>query len=144
MIRLSNICILITSFFVLSSCDTPMNKYIPINDNEKDIIETLDEYLKARNSNDVKYLATLFDDNGEYIAGDGTTMKGKDGIANSDPVWWTQYGKQKILNPEFHIEESKATVSTTGKWGLGHRYPQTFYLIKSDGKWIFSKIAIER
>ena len=121
-----------------------MNKYVPMNDNEKDIIETLDAYLVARNSNDTQNLANLFDEVGKYIAGDGTTMKGKNGIANSDPVWWTQYGKQKILNPKFHIEESKATVSTIGKWGLGHKYPQTFYLIKSDGKWLFSKIAIER
>jgi hypothetical protein len=119
MIRLTKVCIKIVILLILCSCDTPINKYVPMNDNEKDIIETLDAYLVARNSNDTQNLANLFDEVGEYIAGDGTTMKGKNGIANSDPVWWTQYGKQKILNPKFHIEESKATVSTIGKWGLG-------------------------
>jgi uncharacterized protein (TIGR02246 family) len=121
-----------------------MNKYVPIDTNEKEIIDTLGAYLEARNSNDTQNLAELFDEEGEYIAGDGTAMKGKDDIANSDPVWWTQYGKQKILNPQFHIDKSSATVSTTGKWGLGHRRQQTFYLIKRDGKWLILKVALDR
>ena len=142
--RLAYTCILLISFFILCSCDTPMSEYEPINDNEKDIIETLDTYLEARNSNDVNKLSTLFDNDGEYIAGDGTTLKGRDEIANSDPVWWTQYGEQKICNPKFDIEESKATVATIGKWGFGHRRPQTFNLIKSDGQWLISKVALDR
>ena len=144
MIRLSYICILITFLLVLSSCDTPMSQYEPINDNEKEIIGMMNQFLEARNSNDVNKLATLFDDDGEYIAGDGTTLKGREGIANSDPVWWTQYGEQKIFNLKFQIEESKATVSTTGKWGFGHRRPQTFSLTKSDDKWLISKVALDR
>ena len=144
MIRLSYICILAASLFALCSCDTPMSKYVTLNENEKDIIETLDAYLEARNSNDVQKLSTLFDNDGEYIAGDGTTLKGRESIAKSDPTWWTQYGKQKIFSPQFHIEESKATASVIGKWGLGHRRPQSFYLIKSDGKWLISKVALDR
>ena len=101
-------------------------------------------YLEARNSNDVRKLATLFNDDGEYIAGDGTTLKGREDIANSDPVWWTQYGKQKIFNPKFHIEENKADVSIIGKWGMAHRRPQTFSLTKSDGKWLISKVVLDR
>ena len=142
--RLLNTCVLITSLFVLCSCETPLNKYLPINDTEKELVEILNMYLEARNSNDVRKLATLFVDDGEYIAGDGTTLNGRGGIANSDPVWWTQYGKQKIFNPKFHIEESKATVSVIGRWGMAHRRPQTFNLLKSDDKWLISKVALDR
>ena len=140
MIRLFYICILLFSLLALCSCDTPINKYVPVNDNEKDIIEVLDAYLEARNSNDVKKLSTLFDSDGEYIASDGNTFTGQEGIANSDPNWWTQYGKQKLLNPEFNIEENKATVSTTSKTGP-HRLPLTFNLTNNGDKWLFSKIA---
>ena len=141
MSRLNLIGILITILLSLCACDTPMNKYVPTNDSEKGIIDTLHAYLEARNSNDVKKLATLFENDGEYIAGDGNKFTGPEGIANSDPNWWTQYGKQKLLNPKFHIEENKATVSTTSKTGP-HRFPLTFNLIKDGDKWLFSKIAL--
>ena len=102
----------------------------------------MNQYLDARNSNDVNKLASLFDDNGEYLAGDGNVITGKDGIANSDPDWWTYYGKQKLFNLKFNINESNATVSTTGKWGINTKYPQVFTLINNDGRWLFSKIAV--
>ena len=138
------ILILFATLLFLSSCDTSINKYAPINDTEKEIIEVLNAYLESRNSNDVKRLSNLFADDGEYIAGDGNIIKGKDGIAQSDPNWWTYYGKQKLFNLEFNIEERKATVLTTGKWALNIKYPQIFYLIKNDGKWLFSKIEVEK
>ena len=142
--RLFQTSVLIASLLVLCSCETPLNKYLPVNETEKELVETLNMYLEARNSNDVRKLATLFDDDGQYIAGDGTTLRGREDIAKSDPVWWTQYGKQKIFNPKFHIEENKATVSIIGRWGMAHRRPQTFSLINSDGKWLISKAALDR
>lgn len=144
MIRLTSIFIKIAVLLVLCSCDTSINKYVPINDDEKDIIETLNTYLESRNSNDVKKLASLFADDGEYIGGDGNIIKGKDGVANSDPGWWTYYGKQKLFNLDINIKESNAIVSTTGKWGAATKYPQIFYLTKDDKKWIFSKIEVVR
>lgn len=143
MIQLSHICILIVAFFFLCSCDTALNKYAPVNDAEKDLVDVLDMYLKVRNAGDVKELASLFEEGGEYVSGDGSKFIAIEGIAQSDPTWWTQYGQQKILNPKFQIEDNKATISTTGKWGIQHRYPQTFTLVKHDGKWFFTRIAIE-
>ena len=136
--------ILFATLLFLCSCDTPMSKYEPINDTEKEIIGMMNQYLDARNSNDVNKLATLFDDNGEYIAGDGNVIKGKDGIANSDPSWWTYYGEQKLFNLDFNIDGSNAIVSTTGKWGANIKYPQEFTLVNDEGKWLFSKIAVEK
>lgn len=144
MTRLLNTCIFITALFVLCSCDTPMSEYVPANDDEKEIVGILDRFLEARNGNDVQKLAALFQESGEYIAGDGTALKGRDAIAHSDPVWWTQYGKQKLLNLELPIDKSTAAVSTTGRWGVRHRYPQIYTLVKEDGSWLITKVVIDR
>lgn len=143
MTAFTRVLVLCATLLLLCCCDTPMSKYAPINDTEKELIDILGMYLEARNGGDVKKLASLFEDGGEYVAGDGNKYTAKEGIANSDPVWWTQYGKQKIFNPKFQVENDLAKVSITGKWGLQHRYPQTFTLVRRDGKWRFTRIAIE-
>lgn len=143
MIRLAYIWIFTAALLLLCSCEKPLHEYVPVNDGEKEIIGILDQYLAARNNNDVQKLASLFVEKGIYLAGDGNAFKSRDAIANSDPTWWTQYGTQVILNPEFNIEENKAVVSTMGKWGVNFRYPQTFSLVKQDGSWLFTRIAIE-
>ena len=143
MIRPARMLICTMALIVLCACEKSLSEYVPASDEEQEIVGILDQYLAARNSNDVKKLASLFVEKGMYLAGDGNAFKGQDAIANSDPAWWTQYGTQVILNPEFTIGENKAAVSTLGKWGVNFRFPQTFTLVKQDGSWLFTRIAIE-
>ena len=124
---------------IFNSCDTPLSKYEPKNDEERNIIALLNTYLNSRNNGDINTLTSLFHDNGMYIAGNGATFD-KKGIGASKPEWWVQYGKTKLLNSEFKIDGNNATVTSTGKWGVAYKNPHVCTLVKENDKWLFIKI----
>ena len=126
-------------FLLLQSCETSLTEYTPKNDSEKQIKELLTTYVDARNKGDIATLAALFHDNGKYLAGNGATWT-KIQIAESKPEWWVQYGTVKLLNSEFTITDTEATVTSTGKWGYTFKTPHIAALIKEDGKWLIVKV----
>jgi len=131
--------LILATLIVFTSCDASMEKYVPKDDTEKSIIDFLNSYLDDRNKGDVIKLASMFHDNGIYIAGD-TSQYTKKEIAEKDPTWWTQYGEAKLSNLEIKINGDEATVSVTGKWGVTLKFSQTITLVKENGKWLFMKI----
>lgn len=114
--------VIIFACLLLNSCEKSLNEYVPENDTEKKIVSLLNTYVDARNNGDIKILTSIFADNAKYIAGNGARWT-KSQIANSDPEWWVQYGKVKLLNSEFKISENDATVTSTGKWGYTFKTP---------------------
>jgi len=137
--RINIFIFVLSACLLFNSCDTPLNEYVPKNDTEKDITALLNTYLDARNNGDIKRLTSTFADNGQYIAGNGARWT-KSKIAESDAEWWLQYGKVKLLNPEFNINGNQATVSSTGKWGVAYKTPHIASLVKQEGNWLIVKV----
>ena len=124
---------------LFNSCDTSLNEYVPKNDTEKDITALLNTYLDARNNGEINKLASMFHDNGMYIAGNGATFT-KSQIAESGTEWWVQYGKIKLLTPEININDNEATVSCTAKFGVSYKTPHICTLIRDNENWLIMKV----
>ena len=137
--RFIYISLILALFLVFNSCDTPLSKYEPKNDEEKNIVALLNTYCDARNRGDIVTLHSLFDDKGQYISARGAILTKKE-IAESEPNWWKEGGELKILNSEFNIDGNKATVRSTGKWGVHFKTPHVCTLVKNDNKWLFIKV----
>ena len=129
----------LSAFLLLNSCDTSLNEYVPKNDDERNIVSILNTYVDSRNNGDINTFTSLLHDEGKYIAGNGGKFTKKQ-IAESDPEWWVQYGKMKLLNSEFVINGNEAKVSSTGKWGGVYKAPHITSLINKDGTWLIVKI----
>ena len=131
----------LTVILVLNSCDTPMSKYEPKNDDEKGIINLLTTHVEARNDGDTKTLASLFRDDGViFYSGNKWT---KSQIANSDPANWSRFNIS-LFNLEINISDKEATVNTdlTAKMGFDKwKLPITFTLAKEDNKWLISEVT---
>ena len=140
--RILYVIFVLAGFLLFNSCDTPLSEYVPKDDEEKNIVNLLNTYIDARNNGDMNTLASLFLDNGQYVAGVGRTFT-KSQIAESQPAWWVQMGKIRLLNSEFTITGNEARVSSTAKWGKGlsaSPYTHVATLVKEDGRWLFLKI----
>ena len=128
-------------FLLFISCDTPLSKYEPKNDDEENILKVLNTHVDARNNGDTKILASLFQDNGvmTYISVKYTKSK----IANSDPKLWSQY-KIALYDTEIVINNKEATVKTVLKAKMGFdkwRIPTTFTLTNDGNKWLISEVT---
>lgn len=134
--------LVVASFLVFNSCDTPLSKYGPKNDAEKNIVVLLSTYLEARNNGDINTLTSLFNENGIYISGvSGTYTKSK--IADSKPDWWMQYGTIELVNSKFAVSDNEATVTSTAKAGKGLStvpFPHITKLVKENDEWLIMKI----
>ena len=129
-------------FLVFNSCDSSITEYVPKNDAEKKVIELLNTYCDARNNGDMDKLQSLFHDNGTYLHLTGKKLT-KSEIAKSDPEFWVQYGKIKLLSPEININNNKATISLKNSVGIDY-VPQVFTLIKENGNWIIMDVTTDQ
>ena len=75
--RFIYISLILALFLVFNSCDTPLSKYEPKNDEEKNIVALLNTYCDARNRGDIVTLHSLFDDKGQYISARGAILTKK-------------------------------------------------------------------
>ena len=126
-------------FYVISSCDTHINKYETKNEDEKQIIALLDEHCAARNSADLKKLHSTFHDNGVYISGDGGQFT-KEKILEMNPKDWLDH-KVELYNPEIKINENKAQVVTLSKYFSGtYKVTQYYDLVNENNQWLIMKV----
>ena len=131
----------LTVFLLFISCDTPMSKYGPKNDDERNILKVLNTHVEARNNGDTKTLASLFQDDGVITYSSVKYTKSQ--IADSDPGLWSQYNIA-LYNLEIDISDGEATVSTfvVAKMGFDKwRTQTTFTLTKDDNKWLISEVT---
>ena len=129
----------LAAILLLTSCDSSLQDYKPKNDAEKSIKDLLVTYVEARNNGDVDTIMSLLHENCQYAAGTGGTFT-KSQLADKNPDWWVEWGKIKLLNSEFKINDNVATVSSTGKWGVHFKNPHVCTLVNEDGKWLITKI----
>lgn len=131
----------LTVILVFSSCDTPISKYEPKNDDEKSIIILLNTHVDARNNGDTKTLASLFQDDGViFYSGNKWT---KSQIADSDPAEWSRFDIS-LFNPEININDREATVNTILEAKMGFdkwKLPIVFSLTKEGDKWLISEVT---
>ena len=127
-------------FLVFNSCDPPLSKYEPKNDDERSVLKLLNSYVDSRNNGEMDKLASLFHEDGKYISNRGAIFT-KTQIAESKPDFWTSAGAFKLLNSEFIIDGNQATVKSTGKYGVHYKNPHVCTLVKEDGQWLFMKIT---
>ena len=120
---------------IFNSCDTPINKYETKNEDEKQIIAVLEDYLDARNSGDMKRLQSTFHEDGVYLSNDGIEVP-KSKIAGMDPEWWVQGGKLKLLNPEIKLNGSEAEILVKTKHGAHYQITNYYTFTKVENKWL--------
>jgi len=136
--RLFYISFVLATFLVFNSCPTPLDKYDPKNDVEKNITDLLNTYLDARNNGDINRLQATFHDNGTYYHLESDKTFTKSQIADSDSEWWANR-KLELFNPKIKINNNEATVSIDGEYAGLHRYRQIYTLVKEDDKWLILK-----
>lgn len=131
--------IIISTFVLLNSCDTPLNEYNPKNEDEKQISALLNTYLDARNSGDLVKLQSTFHDDGVYIGGRGGQFT-KTQIAETKPEFWVSDGEVQLLNPEINVNGNEATVMATAKYGTTFKTANIYTLVKEDKNWLIMKV----
>ena len=129
----------LAAFLFFNSCESTLKDYKPKNDSEKSIQELLVAYVDARNSGDVDTIMSLLHEDCQYATGVGGTFT-KSQLAVKNPDWWIEWGKIKLLDSEFKINDNEAVVSSTGKWGVHFKNPHICTLVNEDGKWLITKI----
>ena len=127
--------VILSAIFLFISCDTPINKYDTKNEDEKQIIALLENYLDARNNGDMNRLQSTFHEDGVYLSNDGIKVPRSE-IAKMDPEWWVQGGKLKLLNPEIKLNGSKAEVLVKTKHGTHYQVTNYYTLTKVDNQWL--------
>ena len=128
--------LVLTVFLLFTSCDTPLSKYAPKNDDEKSILKLLKTHVDARNKGDINTIASSFHDNGVITYESVKYTKSQ--IAGSDPEMWSRYNIA-LFNTEINIHDKEATVNTVIKAKIGidrFRVPVSFTLAKEDDKWL--------
>ena len=124
--------ILITTFVLLNSCDTPLNEYQPKSKDEKQISALLNAFIEARNSGDLTRLQSTFHDDGLYISNQGIRVP-KAQIADTQPERWIDHGTVQLLNPEIEISNTDAKVRVTEKHRAHFKTPGIYTLRKENG-----------
>lgn len=130
--------IIIATFVMLISCDTPLNEYQPKSEDEKQISALLNAFIEARNSGDLTRLQSTFHDDGLYISNQGIRVP-KAQIAGTQPEWWIDHGTVRLLNPEIEISNTDAKVRVTEKHGAHFKTPGIYTLRKENGHWLIMK-----
>lgn len=128
-------CFILAIFLLFIACDKPLNEYKPKNEDEKQIIAVLEDYLDARNSGDMQQLQSTFHEDGVYLSNDGIEVP-RSKIAGMDPEWWVQGGKLKLLNPEIKLNGSEAEVLVKTKHGAHYQVTNYYTLTKVENKWL--------
>jgi len=136
--RICFISLILITFLLFNSCDTPLNEYKPKNEDEKQIIVLLNTHLDARNHGDLNILMSTFHDGGIYISGRGREIKASE-IVDTKPEWWISDGEVKLSDPKITINGNEATVITTARYGT-YKTAHVYSMINENGNWLIMKV----
>ena len=125
-------------FLIFNSCDTPLNKYQPKNEDEKQIIALLESFCDACNNGDLAKLQSIFHDEGVFNSVRGGKVT-KSQITEKESEWFTVSGKIKLKNPDFTLGSSDATVTVQGKHGTHYTTGHRFTLAKENDRWLIKE-----
>ena len=143
--RKLSICFILTSFLIFNSCDTPINKYNAKSEDEKQIINLLNDYQLSRNGNNMDKLKSTFHDNGVYISKDGIEWT-KNKLIEQPDEWYKgqgsleEMGNINLYNPQIKINENNARVNIMAKYGKVYTEAHIFTLIKENNKWLIMRM----
>jgi hypothetical protein len=122
----------LASTIFLISCDIPINRYEPKNEDEKMVVALLNEYCDARNSGDLKRLQSTFHDDGVYKGGHGGAFTKVDFYQ----IDWKEE-KVELYNLDININDSSAKVTATAKYHSGTWKTTHVYMLTLVGdKWL--------
>ena len=129
---------IISALLLFNSCDTPLNKYKPKSDDEKQIIALLNTYADDCNKKDLAGIQATFLKDGIYYGGRGATIKASE-IITSDPEFWTSFGELRLYDPKITINDNEAKLTLVTRYGTAGRFHAAFTLVKENDKWLIMK-----
>jgi hypothetical protein len=129
-------------FLLLISCGTPLDKYQPKNETEKELKEALLRHAKAREEGDVdKILSGLHKDCKVSLWPNVELSKQQLASVNADD--WVYDGKVNFADPKFDISGDKAVVSLNLNLGVAGKRLNQFTLVNENNNWLISRITFD-
>ena len=125
----------LSSLLISTSCDTPIEKYKPKNEDEKQIIALLNTFCDACNSGDLAELQSIFHEEGIFNSVRGGKVT-KSQMTEKEPEWFTISGKIKLKNPKITFGNNEARVTVQGKHGTHYTTGHRFTLAKENDRWL--------
>ncbi len=149
-------------FIILSACsNTPIEDYLPKDQEEKNIMALLVRYQEARKHFHLEqYLGCLHEQGSDPHA--SRVMLSKKALAEQLPGFWAELQKGNrlffpmcrenlsgnyfvgfhLVNPTIHIDHNTATVTATYV-NTGWRIRHYIYLIKENNRWLINRLDWE-
>jgi hypothetical protein len=62
-------------------------------------------------------------------------------IINSDPEWWTSYGKLRLYDPKITINGNVAKLALVALHGTAGRFEAVYTLVKENGNWLIKEVV---
>jgi uncharacterized protein (TIGR02246 family) len=116
-------------------------------DDERAIRKNVEEYSESYNKGDIDAVGRHWSDDAEYINDDGKSTKGRESIvslfkrgrvARKGYKFNVQLQSVRMLKPDVALEDG--TVTLTAPDGTPEKNRFTGVLLKSDGKWLISRV----
>ena len=148
---------IIFALSLFGACDSPIEKYKPLNQDEKEIILVLIQYQDAKNHFDLKRLLSLLHEDGEFSFQCGL-MVSKAKLAEMLPGYWAElksgnseaislvhecingdsYKSGKLNNPHIEVINGSRAVATVLFTKGFSRLLQYFSLRRENGRWLIT------
>lgn len=142
---------------VSSGCDSPVAKYEPQNQDEREIIAVVIQYQDSRNHFDIEKLLSLLHNNGQFTFECGR-MVSKSVIKEELPILWSElksgnsaviplvhecingdYHKSgELNNPQIAINDDKAKVTVMFTKGFT-RLLLYFSMLRENDRWLITR-----
>jgi hypothetical protein len=160
---LSILSIALIVFFSWYSSGTPLNRYIPKNSEEKQIISLIEVFHEARKEFDIESYLACLDPTGSYMFS-GHLMVSKDKLAKLLPQFWAglessstrannahimpisrenlngNFFDGELYNPIIEIEDGNARVAVRFQTPIVRWRSHLFItLIKTNGVWLINR-----
>lgn len=156
--RISPACfLLLFTFVIVCSCDSPIEKYIPQDRDEKEILSVLIQYQDAKNRFDLDTFLSFLHENGEFSYQCGV-MVSKAKLKKLLPGYWTEimsgnsaafslvhecingdsYKSGKLNNLQIEIRNDQAQVTALFTKGFT-RVLQYFSMTRENDRWLITR-----
>jgi hypothetical protein len=152
-----NFCLLIFTFTLFCCCDTPIDKYQPQDQDEKEILSVLIQYQNAKNHFEIDQLLSFLHENGKFSFQCGV-MVSKVKLKELLPGFWAgikagnaavfpmthecvngdYYKSGKLNNLQIEIGNDKAEVTVLFTKGFS-RVLQYFSMVRENDRWLITR-----
>jgi hypothetical protein len=139
--RLINISFIFIIFLFIS-CGTPLDKYQPKSEAEKELTETLLRHADARMSGDMDKILLGIHDNCQ-ISLRPNVMLSKQQLSEIRADEWVYDGKVSFSDPKFDIADDKAIIDLKLNIGVAGKRNIHYTMVKENDDWLISKVVID-